>query len=148
MARANILQREVIIRILMDIKGVKESKFLFWGAMIACAISWMNMIVSGSDLVQRTLRKWEVFLSWVNIDKKYKYTKIRIYKYKTSENFEKAGGDPLPDQHLHRLHHRQLSHNKDHPKCLGDCSQVSKRPFPTKYPFFDQTVGEINFSLV
>ena len=55
----------------------------------------------------------------------------------TSENFEKAGGDPLPDQHLHRLHHRQLSYNKDHPKCLGDCSQVRKRLLQAK-PLFSE----------
>ena len=61
-------------------QGSKRIKISFLGAMIACAISWMNIIVGGSDLVQRTLRKWEVFLSWVNIDKKYKYTKIQIYK--------------------------------------------------------------------
>ena len=53
--------------------------------------------------------------------------KLFSNKYNSSENFEKARGDPLPDQHLHRLHHRQLPHNKDHSKCLGDCSQVKHR---------------------
>ena len=71
----------------------------------------MNIIVVGGGLDPRLI-----------------FTK-KLYSnnYNSSENFEKTWGDPLPDQHLHRLHHRQLPHNKDHSKRLGDCSQVSNR---------------------
>ena len=37
---------------------------------------------------------------------------------------EKEGGDVVADQHLHRLHYRQLPHCEDHSKRLGDCPQV------------------------
>ena len=71
----------------------------------------MNIIVVGGGLDPRLI-----------------FTK-KLYSnnYNSSENFEKARGDSLPDQHLHRLHHRQLPHNKDHSKRLGDCSQVKHR---------------------
>ena len=47
-----------------------------------------------------------------------------LYIFSFSAHFEKEGGDVVADQHLHRLHHRQLPHCENHSKRLGDCPQV------------------------
>ena len=47
-----------------------------------------------------------------------------LYIFSFSAHFAKEGGDVVADQHLHRLHHRQLPHCENHSKRLGDCPQV------------------------
>ena len=50
---------------------------------------------------------------------------LRVVEYFIFSAYsEKEGGDLVPDQHLHRLHHRQLPHCENHSKRLGDCPQV------------------------
>ena len=50
---------------------------------------------------------------------------LRVVEYFIFSAYsEKEGGDVVADQHLHRLHHRQLPHCEDHSKRLGDCPQV------------------------
>ena len=54
-----------------------------------------------------------------------KKTFLRVVEYFIFSAYsEKEGGDVVPDQHLHRLHHRQLPHCENHSKRLGDCPQV------------------------
>ena len=47
-----------------------------------------------------------------------------MFRFSFSAHFEKEGGDVVADQHLHRLHHRQLPHCENRSKRLGDCPQV------------------------
>ena len=50
---------------------------------------------------------------------------LRVVEYFIFSAYsEKEGGDVVADQHLHRLHYRQLPHCEDHSKRLGDCPQV------------------------
>ena len=50
---------------------------------------------------------------------------LRVVEYFIFSAYsEKEGGDLVADQHLHRLHHRQLPHCENHSKRLGDCPQV------------------------
>lgn len=52
------------------------------------------------------------------------FSKNYFYIFSFSAHFAKEGGDVVADQHLHRLHHRQLPHCENHSKRLGDCPQV------------------------
>ena len=58
---------------------------------------------------------------------------LRVVEYFIFSAYsEKEGGDVVADQHLHRLHHRQLPHCEDHSKRLGDCPQVRSQSLPQK----------------